>query len=232
MPHLIAHYYQPGWRTDPFVCAACDWQGDSRAMTLQPHEDLSEYLCPHCEDIVLVVRMQLVGLVEAAEHHPIARQPGRDAIGRRQDRHPRIGLEAVRQQRQRFTEAPCQGFRRGDRVADDVIGQAPIAQGADIAQPRRDHRGRPARNHAGTRLRGVTVQVDQQVEPVGGDLLRGLVVIHLQLHEPVRHGPCPVAPCIARARVAGIQHHFARIPVMGRDRLQHQEGDRMGAEIR
>ena len=41
MPHLIAHYYQPGWRTDPFVCAACDWQGDSRAMTLQPHEDLT-----------------------------------------------------------------------------------------------------------------------------------------------------------------------------------------------
>ena len=76
MPHLIGHYYQPNWRTDPFVCAACDWQGDSRAMTLQPHEDLSEYLCPHCEDIVLVVRHPDLEQVRAAAQagHPEAQE--------------------------------------------------------------------------------------------------------------------------------------------------------------
>ena len=47
---------------------------DSRDMSLQPHEDLSEYLCPRCEDILLVVRHPDLARVReaAAAGHPEA----------------------------------------------------------------------------------------------------------------------------------------------------------------
>ena len=66
VPLLIDDYFQPGWRLRAVTCAACEWEGDSRAMTLEPHEDLSEYLCPRCEDIVLVVRHPDLAQVQAA----------------------------------------------------------------------------------------------------------------------------------------------------------------------
>jgi hypothetical protein len=66
MAELVHDYFQPGWRTRALECAACEWRGDSGEMTLQPHEDLSEYLCPRCEDIVLVVRHPDLEQVRAA----------------------------------------------------------------------------------------------------------------------------------------------------------------------
>ena len=66
MPELVDDYFQPGWRIRQVGCAACEWRGDSRGMSLQPHEDLSEYLCPRCEDIVLVVRHPDLAQVRAA----------------------------------------------------------------------------------------------------------------------------------------------------------------------
>ena len=74
MPDLIDDYFQPGWRTRAVECAACEWRGDSRDMSLQPHEDLSEYLCPRCEDILLVVRHPDLARVReaAAAGHPEA----------------------------------------------------------------------------------------------------------------------------------------------------------------
>ena len=66
MPELVNDYFQPGWRHHRRACAACEWEGDSSQMTLQPHEDLSEYLCPRCEDIVLVVRHPDLAQVQAA----------------------------------------------------------------------------------------------------------------------------------------------------------------------
>lgn len=76
MSRLIEDYFQPGWRTHELQCAACDWRGDSRAMTLQPHEDFSEYQCPRCEDIVLVVRHPDLEQVRAAAAagHPEAQE--------------------------------------------------------------------------------------------------------------------------------------------------------------
>lgn len=71
MPELVDDYFQPGWRARALTCAACQWCGDSTAMTLEPHEDLSEYLCPRCEDILLVVRhpdMEQVRAAAAAGH--------------------------------------------------------------------------------------------------------------------------------------------------------------------
>lgn len=66
MPDVVDDYFQPGWRTRTHECAACEWRGDSGDMVLQPHEDLSEYLCPRCEDIVLVVRHPDLEQVRAA----------------------------------------------------------------------------------------------------------------------------------------------------------------------
>ncbi len=66
MPELVDNYFQPGWRTRRLECAACEWSGDSRDMQLQPHEDVSEYLCPQCENILLVVRHPDLALVKAA----------------------------------------------------------------------------------------------------------------------------------------------------------------------
>ncbi|WP_374013508.1 hypothetical protein [Pseudoxanthomonas koreensis] len=66
MPELIEDYFRPGWRSRPLTCEACEWNGDSTQMTLEPHEDLSEYLCPRCEDIMLVVRHPDLAQVRAA----------------------------------------------------------------------------------------------------------------------------------------------------------------------
>jgi hypothetical protein len=76
MAELVEDYFQPGWRMHQLECAACEWHGDSRAMILQPHEDLSEYLCPRCEDIVLVVRHPDLEQVRAAAAagHPEAQE--------------------------------------------------------------------------------------------------------------------------------------------------------------
>jgi hypothetical protein len=74
MPELVGDYFQPGWRTRSIECTACEWRGDSRAMTLEPHAEQSEYLCPQCEDILLVVRHPDIEQVRAAaaDGHPEA----------------------------------------------------------------------------------------------------------------------------------------------------------------
>ena len=76
MPHLVGTYFEPGWRSRTLVCAACEWRGDSRALQLVAHEEQSEYLCPECEDVVLVVRHPDIGQVRAAaaEGHPEAQE--------------------------------------------------------------------------------------------------------------------------------------------------------------
>jgi hypothetical protein len=74
MPELVGDYFQPGWRTRTLECGACEWRGDSGAMTLEPHAEQSEYLCPQCEDILLVVRHPDLAQVRAAADagHPEA----------------------------------------------------------------------------------------------------------------------------------------------------------------
>ena len=55
MTTTINDYYQPGWRSQQHTCPACDWQGDSRQMEMELHDEQSEYTCPHCEFLLLVV---------------------------------------------------------------------------------------------------------------------------------------------------------------------------------
>ncbi|WP_024868174.1 hypothetical protein [Pseudoxanthomonas suwonensis] len=66
MTVLVENYFQVDWRSRTIECEACEWRGDSRQMSLEPHEDLSEYLCPRCEDILLVVRHPDMDQVRAA----------------------------------------------------------------------------------------------------------------------------------------------------------------------
>lgn len=55
MTTTIDDYYQPGWRDHAHQCPACDWQGNSRQMEMELHDEQSEYACPHCELPLLVV---------------------------------------------------------------------------------------------------------------------------------------------------------------------------------
>jgi predicted RNA-binding Zn-ribbon protein involved in translation (DUF1610 family) len=74
MAELVANFYEPGWRSRRYECDACQWRGDSRQMSLEPHEDQSEYSCPQCEDILIIVRHPSLDQVQeaAAQGHPEA----------------------------------------------------------------------------------------------------------------------------------------------------------------
>src|SRR5690606_41491541 len=47
--------FQPDWRDQQHACAACDWQGTSRTMVMELHDDVTEYDCPACENPLLIV---------------------------------------------------------------------------------------------------------------------------------------------------------------------------------
>ena len=66
MPVLIDNYFRTDWRTRTHSCEACEWQGDSRAMALEPSAEQSEYSCPQCEDILLIVQHPDLAQVQAA----------------------------------------------------------------------------------------------------------------------------------------------------------------------
>lgn len=66
MATTVDNYFQPGWRDQVHVCAACEWQGSSRAMVMELHEDLTEYDCPACENPLLMVMHPDIEQVRAA----------------------------------------------------------------------------------------------------------------------------------------------------------------------
>jgi len=66
MATTIDNYFQPGWRDDAHTCAACEWQGNSRDMVMELHEDLTEYDCPACENPLLMVMHPDIEQVQAA----------------------------------------------------------------------------------------------------------------------------------------------------------------------
>ena len=66
MTTTITDYYQPGWRDQPHTCPACGWQGGSRQMELELHDEQSEYACPQCEFRLLVVLHPDLAQVQAA----------------------------------------------------------------------------------------------------------------------------------------------------------------------
>ncbi|HBN53688.1 MAG TPA: hypothetical protein DD456_06525 [Stenotrophomonas sp.] len=66
MTTTVTDYYQPGWREQPHTCPACEWQGSSRQMEMELHDEQSEYACPQCELPLLVVLHPDLAQIQAA----------------------------------------------------------------------------------------------------------------------------------------------------------------------
>lgn len=66
MTITVNDYYQPGWREQAHTCPACEWQGSSRQMEMELHEEQTEYGCPQCEFPMLVVVHPTLEQVKAA----------------------------------------------------------------------------------------------------------------------------------------------------------------------
>lgn len=66
MATTIENYFAPGWRDQLHTCAACEWKGSSRAMVMELDEDATEYVCPVCENPLLVVLYPDMAQVQAA----------------------------------------------------------------------------------------------------------------------------------------------------------------------
>ena len=66
MTTTLTDYYQPHWREQRHTCPACDWQGHSRQMEMELHDEQTEYACPQCEFPLLVVLHPNLAQVQAA----------------------------------------------------------------------------------------------------------------------------------------------------------------------
>ena len=67
MTTTVDDYFQAGWRERSHTCAACEWQGTSRQMVMELHDELTEYVCPQCENpLLLVVHPDLSRIQTAA----------------------------------------------------------------------------------------------------------------------------------------------------------------------
>jgi hypothetical protein len=54
MAEIIRNYFTPGWRTERIGCV-CGWEGDSRKMQMELHQEVTDYACPSCENTLLIV---------------------------------------------------------------------------------------------------------------------------------------------------------------------------------
>ncbi|WP_442681898.1 hypothetical protein ACSBPQ_09240 [Stenotrophomonas sp. JC08] len=66
MTTTINDYYQPGWREQLHHCPACTWQGGSRQMEMELHDEQSQYSCPQCEFPLLIVQHPDLAAIQAA----------------------------------------------------------------------------------------------------------------------------------------------------------------------
>jgi hypothetical protein len=65
MAETIRNYFTPRWRSDEITCA-CGWRGDSRAMSMELHEEVTDYACPACECTLLIVSHPSIDQVRQA----------------------------------------------------------------------------------------------------------------------------------------------------------------------
>jgi len=74
MAVTLDNYFTAGWRDQLHTCPACEWQGTSREMSMELHEDEAEFDCPQCENPILLVVHPSLAQVQAAaaEGHPEA----------------------------------------------------------------------------------------------------------------------------------------------------------------
>ncbi len=174
-------------------------------------------------------RVELRGIVEAAEGDMPRRQ-------RRQRRHRRrvvgrrVAEIAVLQADEPFAVIRL-GARRGlETVADEIVDRREPG-GRGIAEPSRLHGGGPHRADAQPVLARVPAQLDQDVEPVGGDALRRRDIVEAGNVDP-GPGLCfqPRGPAIF-ARVVAVADRVHRRAIVMRQHAREEERDRVLAEI-
>ncbi|MEO6517456.1 MAG: hypothetical protein ABIO17_00475 [Pseudoxanthomonas sp.] len=75
MAEIIRNYFMPRWRIEPLRCV-CGWEGDSRNMQMELHEEVTDYACPACENTLMIVSHPDLEQVQqaAAEGNPEAQQ--------------------------------------------------------------------------------------------------------------------------------------------------------------
>ena len=115
----------------------------------------------------------LVQRVEAAEDESRPRgdlQPRAIAVHGAISRRVSLGTVAMRKSQQALGEQWLHLGGRGDAVGDYVIDEIG-AHRAEIAEPRQLHRRGPQREDLASRMRRVSVEVDQQVDAVVADAL-------------------------------------------------------------
>lgn len=65
MAELVPGYFTAGWRERILACP-CGWQGDSRAMAMELHDAVTDYACPECGNLLLIVSHPSLEQVRAA----------------------------------------------------------------------------------------------------------------------------------------------------------------------
>ncbi|MBD9468695.1 hypothetical protein [Pseudoxanthomonas sp. PXM01] len=65
MAELVPDYFTAGWRERALACP-CSWQGDSRAMAMELHDAVTDYACPACGNLLLIVSHPSLDQVRAA----------------------------------------------------------------------------------------------------------------------------------------------------------------------
>ena len=75
MAELVENYFSDGWRERTLACP-CGWEGDSRGMAMELHDAVTDYACPTCGNLLLIVRHPDLAQVRAAAAagHPEALQ--------------------------------------------------------------------------------------------------------------------------------------------------------------
>ncbi len=75
MAEIIHNYFTPDWRTRELSCI-CGWQGESKSMVMELHDEVTDYACPTCGNMLLIVSHPDIAQVRqaAAEGNAEARQ--------------------------------------------------------------------------------------------------------------------------------------------------------------
>ena len=55
MAQVVDNVYAPGWRNADTACEACGWHGSVAAMRMEPDRDATDYACPGCGNLLLIV---------------------------------------------------------------------------------------------------------------------------------------------------------------------------------
>ncbi|MCR6626594.1 MAG: hypothetical protein NVV67_10095 [Pseudoxanthomonas sp.] len=65
MAELVSDYFTAGWRERALACP-CGWHGDTRAMAMELHDAVTDYACPACGNLLLIVSHPSLDQVRAA----------------------------------------------------------------------------------------------------------------------------------------------------------------------